>query len=129
MAMSGMRALTVDVGLVEQPPPEAIFTQKAPGLLQRISVERRRTAIELAHWTYGAGGGVAFALLPSAVRHRPWAGPAYGLMLWAGFEAGLAPVLGLAQAHKPRAAERAALAVDHLLYGLVLSELRRRPQA
>jgi hypothetical protein len=129
MAMSGMRALTVDIGLVEQPPPDAIFMQKAPGLLRRIPVERQRAAIELAHWTYGTGGGVAFALLPSGARRRAWAGPAYGLLLWVGFEAGLAPLLGVAQAHKPRAAERAALAVDHLLYGLVLSELRRRPQA
>lgn len=42
MAMSGMRMLRVDPGLFEQPPPEAIFTQKAPGLLRRVLSELRR---------------------------------------------------------------------------------------
>ncbi|HZV75284.1 MAG TPA: hypothetical protein VFF79_16365 [Conexibacter sp.] len=129
MAMSGMRTLAVDVGLVEQPPPEAILKQKLSRLLRRAPRRRRSAAIELAHWAYGASGGVAFALLPEGVRRRAWAGPIYGLGLWVGFEAGLAPLLGLAQARKPRVAERAALALDHLLYGLVLSEIRRRPQA
>lgn len=32
MAMTGMRAFTVDLGVVEQTPPEAIFKQKARGL-------------------------------------------------------------------------------------------------
>jgi hypothetical protein len=41
----------------------------------------------------------------------------------------LAPALGLEQAAKVRPKERVALAGDHLLYGLVLSEIRRRPQA
>jgi len=77
----------------------------------------------------GAAGGVQFALLPESVRRQPWAGPVYGLVLWLGFEAVLAPALGLKQAGKPRPAERLALAADHLLYGLVLSEIRRRPQA
>jgi hypothetical protein len=45
-----------------------------------------------------------------------------------GFEAGIAPVLGLRQAKRVRLAERIAFAADHLLYGLVLSEFRRRPQ-
>jgi hypothetical protein len=89
---------------------------------------RRRAAIELAHCSYGAGGGAAFALLPEGIRRRPWAGPAYGLVVWVGFELCLAPVLGLKQAKKQRPIERAALAADHLLYGLVLSEIRARPQ-
>jgi hypothetical protein len=129
MAMSGMRELTGDLGLVEQPPPPAIIKQKAASLLRRVPRRRRRSAIELAHWGYGAAGGVQFALLPESVRRQPWAGPVYGLVLWLGFEAVLAPALGLKQAGKPRPAERLALAADHLLYGLVLSEIRRRPQA
>jgi hypothetical protein len=129
MAMSGMRTLTTNLGLVEQSPPRAIVKQKAASMLRRVPRRRRRSAIELAHWGYGAVGGVQFALLPETVRRRPWAGPVYGLALWLGFEAVLAPALGLAQAGKQRPAERAALAADHLLYGLVLSEIRRRPQA
>ena len=107
---------------------EAIARQRAKGLLRRVPRGRRRAAIELAHWSYGAVGGAAFALLPDDVRRTRWAGPAYGLLVWAGFELCLAPVLGLKRAKQQRAVERAALAADHLLYGLVLSEIRARPQ-
>jgi hypothetical protein len=127
-AMTGMRAFTVDVGLVDQTPPQAIAKQRAKGLLRRVPRGRRRAAIELAHWGYGAAGGAAYAVLPEGIRRQPWSGPAYGLLVWVGFELYLAPVLGLKQAKKQRPAERAALAADHLLYGLVLSEIRARPQ-
>ena len=69
-----------------------------------------------------------FTVLPKVVRRRAWAGPIYGLLTWAVFEALIAPALGLTQAKKPRMAERAALAADHLLYGLVLSEIRQQPR-
>jgi len=128
MAMTGMRAFTVDLGIVEQTPPEAIVKQKARGLIRRVPRGRRRATIELAHWGYGAAGGAAFAALPEGVRRRGWAGPIYGFVVWLGFEVALAPALGLTQSKKLRLAERVALAIDHLLYGLVLSELRRRPQ-
>jgi hypothetical protein len=128
MAMTGMRVLTVDLGLVEQTPPQAIAKQKARGLLRRVPRAQRRAAIELFHWTYGAGGGAAFALLPDGMRRQPYAGPAYGLLVWLSFELGIAPLLGLSQSKKPRLADRAGLAADHLLYGLVLNEGRRRPQ-
>ncbi len=128
MAMTGMRALTVNLGIVEQPPPQAIFKQKARGLMVLVPRRQRRAAIELFHWGYGAGGGVAFGLMPDELRRRPWAGPVYGLAIWIGFELGIAPVLGLSQAKKPRPVDRVGLAADHLLYGLVLNEGRRRPQ-
>jgi hypothetical protein len=128
MAMTGMRAFTVDMGIVEETPPEAILKKKARGLIRRVPRGRRRATVELAHWGYGAAGGVVFRLLPSGLRRRDWAGPAYGLLVWLGFEAGIAPVLGLSQARQLRLAERGALAADHLLYGLVLSEIRKRPQ-
>jgi hypothetical protein len=128
MAMTGMRAFTVDLGIVEQSPPEAIFKQRARGLIRRVPRNRRRSAIELAHWGYGVAGGAAFGMLPESVRRRSWSGPIYGLVVWLGFEVGIAPALGLTQARKLRLAERAALAADHLLYGLVLSETRRMPR-
>jgi hypothetical protein len=102
--------------------------QRARGLIRRVPRNRRRATVELAHWGYGAVGGMTFALLPASLRRRAWAGPVYGLVTWFGFELGLAPLLGLTQAQKLRLAERLALAADHLLYGLVLSEVRRRPQ-
>jgi hypothetical protein len=128
MAMTGMRAFTVDLGIVEEEPPQAVFKKKARGLIRQVPRNRRRAAIELAHWGYGALGGAAFALLPQRFRRAAWAGPAYGLLVWLAFEIGIAPALGLTQAQKLRLAEKAALALDHLLYGLVLSEIRARPQ-
>ena len=128
MAMTGMRMLTVHVGLVRQTPPDAIAKQRAQGLMARIPRKRRRAAVELAHWSYGGMGGAIFGALPDSLRRRAWAGPSYGVATWLGFELALAPMLGLKQARRLRLVERAALAADHLLYGLVLSEGRRRPQ-
>ena len=127
-AMSGARNLTVNLGLVDQTPPDAIVKQKAQGLVKMVPRKQRRAAVELMHWTYGAAGGAAFALLPDDIRRRAWAGPLYGVVVWLGFELGIAPLLGLKQAKQPRPVDRAALAADHLLYGFVLSETRRRPQ-
>jgi hypothetical protein len=126
-AMTGMRTLTVNLGLVEQPPPQAVAEQGSR-LLAKVPPDRRRAAIELAHWAYGAQGGALFGMLPEALRRMPWAGPLYGLGLWAGFELGIAPVLGLPHAKEPRTTDRVALAADHALYGLVLSETRSRPR-
>jgi len=128
MAMTGMRAFTVDYGLVEEPPPRAIIRQRLGLLLERAPKRRRRGMIELFHWAYGGAGGAVFAALPEKIRLQPWAGPTYGLSVWLSFELMLAPGLGLEQAQRVRAIERVALAVDHLLYGFVLSETRRRPQ-
>ena len=128
MAMTGMRVVTTELGLVEQTPPDAVGRQRVRGvraLLRRAPRRQRRGLVEVAHWAFGAGGGAAFGALPDAVRRRPWAGPVYGLVLWLGFELGIAPVLGLSQATRLRPVDRLALAADHLLYGLVLSGMRR----
>lgn len=115
MTMSGMRSFTVSVGLVEEVPPRALVRRATRGLIRFVPKRRRRAAIELLHWGYGAAGGAAFGLLPEQVRLRPWGGPLYGLCLWLGFELGIAPALGLEQAKKVRLADRLGLAVDHLL--------------
>ena len=128
MAMTGMRVLTVNLGIVKQTPPQAILKQKARGLMALVPRKKRRAAVELFHWGYGAGGGAAFALLPDGVRRQPWAGPVYGLAIWLSFELGIAPALGLSQSKQMRPVDRAGLAADHLLYGLVLNEGRRQPQ-
>ena len=128
MAMTGVRAFTVTIGLVEEEPPRAILRQKSKGLFRLAPRKHRRATQELATWAYGAVGGAGFGLLPDGVRLKPGVGPAYGVALWLAFEAGLAPALGLKQAHKPRPVERVALLADHVLYGFVLSEMRVRPQ-
>jgi hypothetical protein len=128
MAMTGMRSFTVSAGLVEETPPRAILRQKARGLLAVVPRRQRRAVVELAHWGYGAAGGAAFGALPDRVRRFPWSGPVYGLGIWLVYELGIAPVLGLSHAKRPRVDEHLSFAADHLLYGLVLNELRERPQ-
>ena len=128
MAMTGMSAFTISAGLIREAPPRAILRQRSKGLYRLVPRGQRRAAREIAHWGYGAVGGAAFGALPDGIRRARWAGPVYGLVVWLGFELGIAPVLGLSQAKKPRVVERAALAADHLLYGLVLSEMRPRPR-
>jgi hypothetical protein len=128
MAMTGMRVMTTELGLVEQTPPQALSRQRARGvraLLRRAPRKQRRGLIEAAHWAFGAGGGAAFGALPRPMRRQSWAGPAYGLVVWLGFELGIAPALGLSQAKRARPVDRLALAADHVLYGLVLSATRR----
>ena len=93
-AMTGMRAFTVNAGLVEDPPPRAIVDKKAP-LFKLVPRKKRRAAIELLHWGYGAQGGAMFGLLPEGLRRRSWSGPVYGLVLWLGFELVIAPALAL----------------------------------
>lgn len=128
-AMSGIRTFTVASGLVEQSPPQAIANQeKVLKLLKGISRERRVAVIELGHWAYGAVGGTMFGMLPESVRRRLWAGPVYGALVWFGFEFGVAPLLGLTYAKEQQLVERIAVASDHLLYGVVLSQMRHRPE-
>src|SRR5665213_233874 len=127
MAMTGMRVITTELGLVEQTPPQAVSRQQAHGmraLLRRAPRKQRRGMIEAAHWAFGASGGAVFAALPRDSRGHRWAGPVYGLVVWLGFELGIAPVLGLSQAKRARPVDRLALAADHLLYGLVLTATR-----
>jgi hypothetical protein len=118
MAMTGMRAFTVSLGLVEQAPPQQIAGERR-GL--------RRAAVELAHWGVGAAAGAGYGALPLPWRRRKWSGPLYGLLIWTGFEAA-APLLGLPHAEGPRITERLATAADHALYGVVLDEFRHAPQ-
>lgn len=125
MAMTGVRAVTGGLGIVAEIPPQAMIRQIAPRVIKKVPRRRQDAVIELVHWAYGGVGGAGYGVLPAAIRGKPWAGPTYGLLIWAGFELGIAPLMGLRQARGAgRTGERFALAVDHALYGLVLSEIR-----
>ena len=126
MAMTGMRRVTTDLGLVQQPPPERIATEGVPGLFARLDPEHRETAIELCHWGVGAVGGIGFVIVPAALRRRRWAGPAYGLAILGVFEAAIAPRLGIVANKQRTVSERLALAGDHILYGIVLGDEMHR---
>lgn len=128
MSMSGFRALTTRLGWLEQTPPEMVSEEYAPRMLRRQPAHRREAVIVLTHWLYGTGGGALFGALPDRIRLTPWAGPMFGTALWLLFETALIPLVGLRLRNPSSVRQHVLLAVDHLLYGAVLSELRRRPQ-
>lgn len=121
MAMTGMRRMTRGLGLLKQPPPEEM-ARDAPvlsAIVARTPLEHRAELIELFHWIYGGVGGAVFG---AAVRsRRPWIGPVYGLSVWALFETGIVPLLGLGRAHDSRVVSRVVVALDHVLYGVVVA--------
>ncbi len=119
MAMTGVRVFAMHAGIVREDPPKRLTRKKA----------RRapRTKVELVHWGMGAAFGAVFGLLPEKLRMKPWSGPLYGVLVWIGFDAVAAPLLGL-ERNWPKGRERAVFVADHVLYGLVLSELRARPR-
>ncbi|MQA15185.1 MAG: hypothetical protein GEV09_13740 [Pseudonocardiaceae bacterium] len=129
MSMTGMRTLAGESGLLGRAPPRMIADEGAPRLITAVPDHSRRAVIELLHWAYGAGGGVAYRTLPRSFRRRAASGPLFGLALWAGFRLGVAPVLGLHSERERTSSETVALVVDHLLYGLVLGEIRARPRS
>ncbi len=121
MAMSGMRTVTRGLGLLEQTPPDALADEHARELLHRVKLDRD-VVVELAHWGYGAMAAVAFSRLPATLRRQTWVGPAYGLAIWLGFEAGVAPLLGVKHVKQKRLTSRLSLAADHVLYGAVVAQ-------
>ena len=130
MAMTGMRRVSTGLGLLEKPPPDTMAEQAPvlPGLLARLPPDLREEAIELAHWGYGAAGGVGYSLLPSGLRRRRWSGPAYGLAIWVAFEAGIVPLLGLKHAQRRTVVTRLLVAADHVLYGAAVGGSPWRPR-
>jgi hypothetical protein len=128
MAMTGVRLFAVEVGLIDEDPPRRLVRRRARGLLAMIPRRHRRGAIELSHWAFGATFGAGFGLLPERLHRRRWAGPAYGLLVYLGFDLAVAPLLGVRTRGWPGSAGRVVFVADHLLYGLVLSELHERPR-
>lgn len=121
MAMTGARTVTAGVAPEERTPPEAIVEEEAPGLFSRLDEHHREAVTELLHWAYGAGGGMAFGLLPARVRRFPGTGVVYGLAFWLAFELGIAPMLGIQQARHRKVVWRVVIALDHVLYGVVVA--------
>jgi hypothetical protein len=128
MAMTGGRLFAAHADVIREDPPSRLARKHARGLLALAPRRRRRNVVELVHWTMGGLFGAGFGLLPEGLRRRAWSGPVYGLLVWLGFDAVVAPALGLTERDWPKGRERALFVVDHALFGLVLSELRSRPR-
>jgi len=89
---------------------------------RHVEAGPRRAQVELAHWGYGAAAGACFAALPRLMRRAGWSGPVYGLLVWAGFELGIAPALSLSRSRRRRVSDALALVADHVLYAYLQSE-------
>lgn len=121
MAMTGSRTVAAGIAPGERTPPEAIVEKQAPYLFSRLEKHQREAVTELLHWVYGAGGGLAFGLLPARIRRFPGTGVVYGLTFWLGFEMGIAPMLGIEQVKHRKVLWRVVIALDHVLYGVVVA--------
>jgi hypothetical protein len=122
MAMTGARRMTTALGLVRETPPDAVLDRIGTGTHLHMTSRARTSASELAHWGYGAAGAVTFGSLPPALRGSRLAGPVFGLGVWLVFETVIARVFRLQRTGGRR--ERAALAADHILYGLLIARPR-----
>jgi uncharacterized membrane protein YagU involved in acid resistance len=128
MAMTGLRVFALHAGVIREEPPSRLTRKQGSGLLRLVRRRQRRALVELVHWAMGAVFGLVFALLPERIRRKQWSGPVYGMLVWLGFDAVVAPTFGLTERGWPKGRERLVFAVDHLLFGLVLNELRSRPR-
>lgn len=121
MVMSGARQLTTNLGIMDETPPETMVSRVAPTALRTVDRDKRSALTELAHWGYGTAGGLGYGLLPRPLRKSAATGPLYGIAVWLAFELGIAPLLGLRNP-QGRIAGRAALMLDHALYGVVVAD-------
>jgi hypothetical protein len=128
MAMTAVRQLASEARVIREDPPARMARKQAKGALRSVPRRKRGAVVELIHWAMGAVFGLVFGLLPERIRMRPWAGPAFGFLVWLGFDTVVAPALGLKQRRWPHGAERTIFLVDHLLFGLILTETRSRPR-
>jgi uncharacterized membrane protein YagU involved in acid resistance len=126
MAMSGLRVFALHAGVVREEPPSRLTRKQGGGLLKLARRRQRRAVVELVHWAMGALFGIGFALLPERIRCKRWSGPVYGVLMWLGFDAVVAPAAGLNERSWPKGRERLVFVLDHLLFGLVLNEMRSR---
>jgi hypothetical protein len=127
LTMTGLRTLGSQVRLLDTgTPPESVAEEGLPQLVRPFPARWRPAVVDLMHLGYGAAGGAAFSLLPRRWRRRWYSGPVFGLVLWLGYITGIAPVLGLRIERRRDLREWAVLAVDHVLYGLVVARLGGR---
>lgn len=128
MSMTGYRTLAAEFGLLGQgTPPERVADEAIPKLMAVVPAPMRPGVVDLLHVGYGAFGGAIYAAIPPRWR-RHWAsGPAFGMALWLGYNAGIVPLLELHPDRPRRPHEVVVLAGDHVLYGVVIGRLGGRP--
>ncbi len=130
LAMTGIRILLVETGMVSEPLPHKVERRMARrlGVVDQIGAHEEDLLAQAQHLALGAAFGAGYSLL----RHRfdlpsASAGPIYGLVVYVVNVAGLGPALDLNRApwddEPPEVARQIFI---HLIYGLVTATLIRR---
>jgi uncharacterized membrane protein YagU involved in acid resistance len=115
-------------------PPRQITANLARslGVRHQLDEDEERAATMVAHFGYGSGVGVPYALVENAIGLPPVVkGAGYGFLVWAGSYLELLPRLGLLSPATRHPAERNALMIAaHLVWGGTLGiandRLKRR---
>lgn len=129
--MSAVMLVAGRIGAMGTLPPERV-TERAMDAtgVGATSQGEKDVATSLAHLAFGAGGGVAFALLHRRLNLPVAAvaqGAAFGLAVWAVSYQGWIPALGiLPPADDDRPGRRWAMIGAHIVYGSALGALEAR---
>ena len=93
------------------------------------AARRRRAASSSCTGPTARSAARSSGCCPTSVRRqRLVRARSTGCVVWLGFDAVVAPALGLTERDWPTGRERAVFVADHLLYGFVLAEMRARPR-
>jgi uncharacterized membrane protein YagU involved in acid resistance len=130
LAMTGIRTLLVETGMVSEPLPHKVERRLALriGIADQMGAHHEDLLAQGQHLALGATFGAGYSLL----RHRfdlpsTTAGPLYGLAVYAINIVGLGPALDLTRApwdDEPPVVARQIFI--HLIYGLVTAMVIRR---
>lgn len=123
MSMTGFRRVTTHLGLVGRLPPEEMAKAIARPAMKKLPPNLQQVAIEALHWGVGITAGALFALLPRSLYQVKGIGALYGLAVLASYEFGIAKLLGI-PSHQHTAVERTAIALDHMIYGILIARGR-----
>ena len=98
-------------------PPREIVERTLPDSIRRHSGETARWRMTMAaHFGFGAGAAIMFALLTRA--RSPLAGAAYGVTVWAASYLGWIPALGILRSGGQHPARRNLLMIAvHVVWG------------
>lgn len=129
LAMTGIRTLLVETGMVSEPLPHKVERRLAMqlGVNDRMSARSEDLLTQAQHLALGASFGIGYSLIRRRRELPFWAGPLYGLFVYAVNVAGLGPGLDLNRApwrdDPPDVARQIFI---HLIYGLVTAQSIRR---
>jgi uncharacterized membrane protein YagU involved in acid resistance len=130
LAMTGIRILLVETGMVSEPLPHKVERRLALriGIADHMGAHQEDLLAQGQHLALGATFGVGYSLLRRRLRlPSATAGPLYGLAVYAVNIVGIGPALDLTRApwkDEPPAVARQIFI--HLIYGFVTVKMIRR---